>query len=84
MYFVELLLFFSCFLYLQNSPVSTGTPVKFIAEEQNRLSASDLANLSSKISRFCTKAAKHNNHFRLVEGEIYKMQTSKDKTPVHL
>jgi hypothetical protein len=59
------------FLFVQNSPVSTGTPVKFIAEENNRLSSGDLANLGSKISKFCTMAAKHNNHFRLVKGEVF-------------
>ncbi|XP_056008655.1 uncharacterized protein LOC125664088 isoform X2 [Ostrea edulis] len=59
---------------VSNSPVSTGTPVKFVAEEMNRLSAAELSKLNAKIARFCTKASKHNNHFRLVKGENTMIQ----------
>jgi hypothetical protein len=70
---VRLLLFFHRFLYLQKSPVSTGTPVKFIAEEHNRLSVADLTKLNTKIAKFCTRDVNHNNYFRLVKGESSTM-----------
>nr|XP_022338212.1 uncharacterized protein LOC111133819 [Crassostrea virginica] len=50
-----------------NSPVQTGTTRRFVAEEKNRLTTAELTKLNSKIARFCSKAAKHDNNFRLVE-----------------
>ncbi|XP_062589840.1 uncharacterized protein LOC134251437 [Saccostrea cucullata] len=49
-----------------NSPVSTGTPKRFVADEMNRISTAELAKLNHKIAKFCTKAGQHSNNFRLV------------------
>lgn len=64
--FVHLL--FNCNVYFQSSPVPTGTPKKFVAEEKNRVSSAELAKLNGKIAKFCSRAAPHNNNFRLVKG----------------
>lgn len=52
---------------VNSSPVPTGTPKKFVAEEKNRVSSAELAKLNGKIAKFCSRAAPHNNNFRLVK-----------------
>ncbi|XP_061188829.1 uncharacterized protein LOC133197005 [Saccostrea echinata] len=53
-----------------NSPVSTGTAKRFVAEEMNRISTAELTKLNHKIAKFCTKPGKHGNHFRLVADSM--------------